>query len=52
MKRNSDGWSWTELDVVKQEASGSISVVSYVLGRSQNRIPNPILRDVKNLQDN
>ena len=41
-----------ERDDVKQEASGSISVVSYVLGRSQNRIPNPILRDVKTLKDN
>ena len=41
-----------EWDVVKQEASGSKSRGSYVLGRSHNRIPNPILRDVKNLEDN
>ena len=41
-----------EQDVVKQEPSGSISWGSYVLWRSQNRIPNPIMRDVKNLEDN
>ena len=38
-----------EWDDVKQEASGSISRGSYVLGRIQNRSPNPILRDVKTL---
>ena len=36
-----------EQDVVKKRASGSRSRGSYVLGRSRNRIPNPILRDVK-----
>ena len=36
-----------EQDAVKQEASGRRSRRSYVLRRSQNRIPNPILRDVK-----
>ena len=41
-----------ERDVVKQEASSSKSGGSYVLGRSQNRTPNPILMDVKNLEDN
>ena len=41
-----------EWDVVKQEASGSISRGSYVLGRSQNGSPNHILRDVKTLEDN
>ena len=38
--------------VVKQEASGNISGGSYVLGRSQKRRSNPILRDVKTLKDN
>ena len=41
-----------EWDVVKQKASNRISGGSYVLGRSQNRIPNPIMRDVKTLEDN
>ena len=41
-----------ERDVVKQEASGRISGGSYVLGRSQNWSPNPILRDVKTLENN
>ena len=41
-----------EQDVVKQEAFGSRSGGSYVLGRSQNRIPNPIPRDVKSLEYN
>ena len=36
-----------EWDVMKKEAPGSRLGGSYVLGRSQNRIPNPILRDVK-----
>ena len=39
-------------DVVKQEASGSRSRGSYVLEISQNRITNPIMKDVKNLEDN
>ena len=30
-------------DVVKQEASGSKSRCSYVLGRSYSKIPNPIM---------
>ena len=41
-----------EQDVVKQEAFGSRSGGSYVLERSQNGNPNPILRDVKTLEDN
>ena len=41
-----------ERDVVKQEASGSRSGGSYVLGRSRNIIPNPILRDANTLEDN
>ena len=41
-----------EHDVVKQEASSRKSGGSYALGRLQNRIPNPILRDVKTLEDN
>ena len=41
-----------EWDVVKQEASGSISRGSYVLGRSQNRNLNAIMRDVKTFEDN
>ena len=41
-----------EWDVVKQEASGSKQGGSYVLGRSHNRSPNHILRDVKTLEDN
>ena len=41
-----------ERDVVKQEASGSRLGGSYVLGRSHNRILNPILRDVKTLENN
>ena len=41
-----------EQDVVKQEASGSRSRGSNVLGRSHNRSSNPILRDVKNLEYN
>ena len=41
-----------EQDVVNKEASSSISVGSYVLGRSQNGSPNPIGRDVKTLEDN
>ena len=41
-----------ERDVVKQEAYGSRSRDSYVLGRSQNKIHNPILRDVKTPEDN
>ena len=36
-----------EQNAVKQDASGSRSGDSYVLGRSQNRSPNPIMRDVK-----
>ena len=38
--------------VLKQEAFGSKSRGSYVLGISQNRIPNPIPRYVKTLEDN
>ena len=41
-----------ERDVVKQEASGSRSRGSYVLGRIQNRISNNILGDIKTLEDN
>ena len=41
-----------ERDNMKQEVSGSRSGGSYVLGRSQNRIPNPIMRDVNTLEDN
>ena len=41
-----------EWDAMKQEASRSRLRGSYVLGRSQNRIPDPIMRDVKTLQDN
>ena len=41
-----------EHDVVKQEASSSILGGSYVLGRSRNRSPNTIMRDVKTLEDN
>ena len=41
-----------EQDVVKQEASSSRSGGSYVLGRSRNKSHNPILRDVKTLEDN
>ena len=41
-----------EQDVMKQEVYGSRLGGSYVLGRSQNRAPNPIMRDVKNLEDN
>ena len=41
-----------ERNVVKQEASGSRLGGSYVLGRSQNGILNPILRDVKTSEDN
>ena len=37
----------SDWDVVNQEASSRRSGGFYVLGRSQNRIPNPILRDVK-----
>ena len=40
-----------EWDAVKQEASGSRLGGYYVLGRSQNISPNPIMRDVKNLED-
>ena len=41
-----------ERNAMKQEASGSRLRGSYVLGRSQNKIPNHILRDVKNIKDN
>ena len=41
-----------ERDVVKQEASSRKLRGSYVLGRSHNKIPNPILRNVKTLEDN
>ena len=41
-----------EQDVVKKEASGSRLGGSYVLGRSQNRIPNLIMRDVNTLEGN
>ena len=41
-----------EWDSVKKQASGSRSGGSYVLGRSQNIIPNPILRDINTLEDN
>ena len=41
-----------ERDVVKQESSGSRPRGSYVLGRSQNRSPNPIMRNVKTLEYN
>ena len=41
-----------EGDVVKQESSSSRSGGSYVLGRSENGIPNPILRYVKTIEDN
>ena len=40
-----------ERDVVKQDAYGSKSGGSYVLGRSHNRIPNHIPRDVNTLED-
>ena len=39
-------------DAVKQEASRSRSRGSYVLGRSQNKNPNPIMKDVKTLEGN
>ena len=39
-----------EWDVVKQEASSSRLGGSYVLGKSHNRISNPIQRDVKTLE--
>ena len=42
----------SEWDVVKQEALGSKSIGSYLLGRSQNRIPNIILRDIKTFEYN
>ena len=41
-----------ERDVVKQEASGSASRGSYVLGRRKNRSSNPILKYVKTLEVN
>ena len=41
-----------ERDVVKHEASSSRSGGSYVLGRSRNRSHEPILGDVKTLEDN
>ena len=41
-----------ERDVVKQEAFGSRSGGSYVLGISQCGSSNPIPRDVKTLEDN
>ena len=41
-----------ECDVLNQEDSGSRLGGSYVLGRSQNRIPNPILSDVNTLEYN
>ena len=41
-----------ERDVVKQEASGNILGGSYVLGRSHNRITNPIMRYAKNIEEN
>ena len=41
-----------ERDVMKQEASSRKSRGSYVLGRIQNIIPNPIPRDVRTLEDN
>ena len=41
----------SEQDDVKQEASGSRLGASYVLGISHNINPNPILRDVKTLED-
>ena len=41
-----------ERDFVKQEASGIISGGSYVLGRSQNRSSNHIMRDVNYLEEN
>ena len=41
-----------ERDVVKQDTFGSRSRGSYVLGRSQNKIPNPIWRNVNSIQDN
>ena len=40
-----------EWDAMKQGASSSRSRVSYVLGRSHNRNPNHILRDLKNIED-
>ena len=52
MKSNSIVYLKRERDVVKQEASSSKSRGSYVLGRSQNRSPNPILIDVKTFEDN
>ena len=39
-----------ERDVVKQEAFGSTSRGSYLLGRSRNGSPDPIMRDVKTLE--
>ena len=41
-----------ERDAVKQEDSGRRWGGSYVLGRSHNRIPNSIMRDVKTLEKN
>ena len=41
-----------EWDVMKKEDSGSRLGGSYVLGRSQNGSPNPILRDVNTVEDN
>ena len=41
-----------EQDVVKQEASGSKSGGSYVLGISHNRISNHIMWDVNTLEYN
>ena len=41
-----------ERDAMKQEAFGSKLWGSYVLGRRQNRIPNTVLRDVKNIEYN
>ena len=38
-----------EHDALKKEYFGSRLGGSYVLGRSQNRIPNPIMRDVNTL---
>ena len=38
-----------EHDALKKEDFGSRLGGSYVLGRSQNRIPNPIMRDVNTL---
>ena len=41
-----------ERDAMKQEAFDNRSEGSYVLGISQNRSLNPIMRDVKTLEDN